>query len=223
MSTTSRNSILARLRAQSGPERAQLEERASTNEAPQSCGAMPMQIKEALSANRAEVIITSKSELANTLKELCERERWQHVMSTANAFWNTPLKNALKDANLCVHEYDQPFEALKPALFEQMDAGITTVNGVILETGTLVLIPDQDTPRTLSLVPPVHIAIVDENCPAYQSLAQCMTHASWQSDAMPSNIVFVSGPSKTADIQQTLAYGAHGPKRLIAIVLQESP
>jgi L-lactate dehydrogenase complex protein LldG len=38
---------------------------------------------------------------------------------------------------------------------------------------------------------------------------------------MPSNLIFVSGPSKTADIQQTLAYGAHGPKRLIVVLVEK--
>ena len=37
----------------------------------------------------------------------------------------------------------------------------------------------------------------------------------------PSNLIFVSGPSKTADIQQTLAYGAHGPKRLIVVLVDK--
>nr|WP_289509270.1 LUD domain-containing protein [Pseudoalteromonas ruthenica] len=36
---------------------------------------------------------------------------------------------------------------------------------------------------------------------------------------MPTNVVFISGPSKTADIQQTLAYGAHGPKELIVLII----
>ncbi len=36
---------------------------------------------------------------------------------------------------------------------------------------------------------------------------------------MPTNIILASGPSKTADIQQTLAYGAHGPKELIVLLV----
>ena len=37
---------------------------------------------------------------------------------------------------------------------------------------------------------------------------------------MPTNALLISGPSKTADIQQTLAYGAHGPKELVLLLLQ---
>ncbi len=40
-------------------------------------------------------------------------------------------------------------------------------------------------------------------------------------DDMPSNLLLVSGPSKTADIQQTLAYGAHGPKELVIVLVDD--
>jgi len=44
-------------------------------------------------------------------------------------------------------------------------------------------------------------------------------HAQRWSDGMPTNALLVSGPSKTADIQVTLAYGAHGPKELVVLLL----
>jgi L-lactate dehydrogenase complex protein LldG len=40
---------------------------------------------------------------------------------------------------------------------------------------------------------------------------------------MPTNLLLVSGPSKTADIQQTLAYGAHGPKELVVVLVDDLP
>ena len=46
-----------------------------------------------------------------------------------------------------------------------------------------------------------------------------MTEARWAA-GLPTNALLVSGPSKTADIQQTLAYGAHGPKELIVLMVQ---
>jgi L-lactate dehydrogenase complex protein LldG len=44
----------------------------------------------------------------------------------------------------------------------------------------------------------------------------------WQ-QGLPTNALLVSGPSKTADIQQTLAYGAHGPKELVVLLIEENP
>jgi L-lactate dehydrogenase complex protein LldG len=48
-----------------------------------------------------------------------------------------------------------------------------------------------------------------------------MTSERW-AEAMPTNALVISGPSKTADIQQTLAYGAHGPRELIVLLCRRS-
>lgn len=78
--------------------------------------------------------------------------------------------------------------------------------------------PAVDEPRSLSLVPPCHIVLVHENT-LYNDLASIMAEQGWQ-NTMPTNLVLVSGPSKTADIQQTLAYGAHGPRQLFVILIR---
>ena len=72
----------------------------------------------------------------------------------------------------------------------------------------------------MSLVPPVHIVIVDGE-KMYPDLSSLIKAEKWQ-DKLPTNVLLISGPSKTADIQQTLAYGAHGPKELIVLLLTDS-
>src|SRR5699024_2738270 len=104
-------------------------------------------------------------------------------------------------------------EDWKEFLFNEVDVGITSSYSAIATTGTIVLYPGSDEPRSLSLVPPCHIVIVREET-LYNDFTEAMNAQDWQSD-MPTNMVLVSGPSKTADIQQTLAYGAHGPRDLI--------
>ncbi|WPC72130.1 LUD domain-containing protein [Aeromonas hydrophila] len=52
------------------------------------------------------------------------------------------------------------------------------------------------------------------------NLAGLVAAGRWQ-QAMPTNLLLVSGPSKTADIQQTLAYGAHGPSRLLVVLVED--
>ncbi|HYF88199.1 lactate utilization protein [Azospirillum sp.] len=113
--------------------------------------------------------------------------------------------------------YDRPVEDLKPQLFESIDAGLTTTRGAIAETGSLILWPTADEPRTLSLVPHIHVAILRTDA-LYDTFLQAMREQGW-AQAMPTNALLVSGPSKTADIEQTLAYGVHGPKRLIVLVV----
>ncbi|MGD9250586.1 MAG: lactate utilization protein, partial [Desulfobacterales bacterium] len=106
---------------------------------------------------------------------------------------------------------------LKEALFE-VDVGITTTTGAIAETGAIVLWPDAREPRTLSLVPPVHIAVLEAD-KIYNSFCEIIQDQNWTA-GMPTNALLISGPSKTADIEMTLAFGVHGPKELIVIVLQ---
>ncbi|MBX9635762.1 MAG: lactate utilization protein [Magnetospirillum sp.] len=114
--------------------------------------------------------------------------------------------------------YDRPVEELKDVLVSGVDAAVTTTLGGIAETGTLVLWPTPDEPRLMSLLPPIHIALVDAHT-IVDNLAGLIAQAGW-AQAMPTNAVLISGPSKTADIEQTLAYGVHGPKELIVLVIK---
>ncbi|ELX13378.1 lactate utilization protein C [Janthinobacterium sp. HH01] len=115
--------------------------------------------------------------------------------------------------------FDRPLEAWKDQLFAGVDAGFTVARSGIADTGTLVLAPDAGTPRTVSLVPPLHVALV------YASTLHADLHAAMHAEAwsagMPTNLVLVSGPSKTSDIQQTLAYGAHGPRALWVLIVDD--
>jgi L-lactate dehydrogenase complex protein LldG len=113
--------------------------------------------------------------------------------------------------------YDRPIEDWKPEMFDGIDAAITGTRGAIAETGTMILWPDADEPRLMSLVPPIHIALVDADA-IVPTLYDAITQQKW-SAGLPTNALLVTGPSKTADIQQTLAYGAHGPKELIVLLL----
>ena len=106
------------------------------------------------------------------------------------------------------------------ALFNEVAAGVTLSRAAIAETGTVVLWSGPQSPRLLSLVPPVHIVIVDAHT-VYDTLSEVM-HAERWSDGLPTNVILVSSPSKTADIQQTLAYGAHGPKQLIVLLVEDA-
>lgn len=113
--------------------------------------------------------------------------------------------------------YDQPVETFKDALFETMDAGLTGTRGAIADTGSLILWPDAEEPRLLSLVPHIHIALLSVS-KIHDTLWQVIREQNW-AQGMPTNALLISGPSKTADIEQTLAYGVHGPKRLLVILV----
>lgn len=113
--------------------------------------------------------------------------------------------------------YTEPVESFKSVLVQQADAGVTGTVAGIAETGTLVLWPSADEPRLMSLLPPVHVAVVAASS-VRDSMADVVAEQGWK-DRMPTNVVLVSGPSKTADIEQTLAFGVHGPKELVVLVV----
>jgi L-lactate dehydrogenase complex protein LldG len=115
-----------------------------------------------------------------------------------------------------LRHFDRPLEDWKAELFNGVDAAFTGTRAGIAETGTLIVWPDGREPRTMSLVPPVHYALLDGN-KLYQNLYQAMQEEGWHT-GLPTNSLLISGPSKTSDIQQTTAYGAHGPHTLIVLV-----
>ena len=101
------------------------------------------------------------------------------------------------------------------------DVGITTTQAAIAETGTLVLDSSRERNRLVSLVPPVHIAIVDASS-IFQTLGEALAFI--HQDGTPSPAVtFITGPSRTADIELTLTIGVHGPQELYVIVNEGPP
>jgi L-lactate dehydrogenase complex protein LldG len=75
--------------------------------------------------------------------------------------------------------------------------------------------PDKQEPRLMSLIQPVHIAVL-KSAKIHDTLAAAMKKEGW-GEKMPTNLLLISGPSKTADIELTLAFGLHGPKDLIVL------
>lgn len=115
--------------------------------------------------------------------------------------------------------YDRPVEEWKAELFNDTPASLTTTLGAIAATGSLILWPTREEPRLMSLVPPVHFALLKAS-EIRDNFYQVQQEFEW-AQGMPTNALLVSGPSKTADIEQVLAYGAHGPKDLVVLILED--
>ncbi|UTA48366.1 LUD domain-containing protein [Simiduia sp. 21SJ11W-1] len=105
-------------------------------------------------------------------------------------------------------------------LFDEVPAALTGSFGGICETGSIVLWPTAEEPRTVSLVPPVHFVVVYKSR-LVKNFTALLAKDEF-SKGLPTNLVLVSGPSKTADIQQTLAYGAHGPHSLEVFLVDDT-
>jgi L-lactate dehydrogenase complex protein LldG len=94
------------------------------------------------------------------------------------------------------------------------DAGLSSADAALAETGTIVLTSGPGKSRLATLLPPVHIALV----PTAVLTSDLFTWTQSHNRQLPANLNFVSGPSKTADIEQTMAVGVHGPKRFVVIL-----
>jgi L-lactate dehydrogenase complex protein LldG len=96
------------------------------------------------------------------------------------------------------------------------EVGITNAQAGIAETGTLVLDSSCERNRLVSVVPPVHIAILRASR-IYATLADVLAMLQSGKELSPA-ITFITGPSRTADIELTLTIGVHGPQELYVII-----
>lgn len=212
-----RDRILARLHAAPGqhidmPDTASFYAQFPGNDAPTRVERLVLNLKNAM----AEVHRTSSASLANNLAQLIQSRALGRVAVGTDVLAQSALKDAL--ASVCTLHPVQSVHGEQNALFDQVDAGLTLSHASIAETGTIVLWSSPQSPRLLSLVPPVHIVIVDAT-KVHDTFFDLLQHEQW-AQGLPTNVIMVSSPSKTADIQQTLAYGAHGPKQLIVILVE---
>jgi L-lactate dehydrogenase complex protein LldG len=112
-----------------------------------------------------------------------------------------------------------PDEQLKIAL--AADIGITSATFAVAETGSLAMASGPGAERGASLLPPVHVAIV-ERSQIVPDLFDLFAHyGATGADTMPSNLVLITGPSKTGDIELQLTTGVHGPGEWHVIVVSE--
>jgi len=100
--------------------------------------------------------------------------------------------------------------------------GITGCFCAVAETGTLVLCSAPATPAATSLLPETHIAIVSASriLPGMEEAWQLIRRERAAAHGLPRAINFISGPSRTGDIEQTIVLGAHGPYRVHIVIVR---
>jgi L-lactate dehydrogenase complex protein LldG len=129
------------------------------------------------------------------------------------------LRQRLAEPGVTVHDLGS-LAALSPderrRVLLACDVGITSCDRAIAETGTLMVLSRPGQERVASLLPPMHIAIVER-----QQIVPDLIDAFdfLGSAALPSNVTFITGPSKTGDIELQLTTGVHGPGKWRVIVM----
>lgn len=217
MSTAARETILNKLRSANvdplpAPEPARFYANRPHEDLPTRVERLALNLKNAM----AEVHRTTATDLTHVLEGLISENRIR-CLAVGNEVLSDQSMSAQLEKACTLFPVTGPDWQLE-VLFDSVDAGLTYSVAAIAETGTIVLQSSSASPRQLSLVPPVHIVIVDAGR-VVNRLFDLTQQTSW-ANGLPTNVILVSSPSKTADIQQTLAYGAHGPKRLIVILVE---
>ena len=122
--------------------------------------------------------------------------------------------------------HERPLLQIRRDRAEAGDAvGLTPCFAAIAETGTLMLISGRDTPTTLNFLPDTHIVVVraGQVVAGYEDgWDRLRARAGDGPAAMPRTVNFITGPSRTGDIEQRIQLGAHGPRRL-HIILIDAP
>ena len=155
-----------------------------------------------------------------------EQEAGLVVRSAHEVFHRLPIDDALirHGARLAVATARD--DSLRKRMRNDMaraDMGITGVDYAIAETGTCALVPRQGVSRLVSVLPPVHVAVVEAH-QVYETLDDLfalrrLAFLEGQGD-MGSYLSLITGPSRTADIEQTLVTGVHGPMVVHMVILE---
>ena len=179
-------------------------------------------LRTAMEAVKTEVHDTTDGDWADLLIQLAVTKGVRKLLIGADTLHGAELearhsrRQASSAEQLELHRYIQSISAWRQELFDTMNASFTLARSAIAETGSLILWPDASEPRLMSLVPPIHFVLLDA-ATIHADMHSAFTTEGW-SNGMPTNALLISGPSKTADIQQTLAYGAHGPRELVVLL-----
>ena len=148
------------------------------------------------------------------------------VRSGQPVFDDVPVDTALEwrgiEVTPIVRGEYAPRERLREAM-RHADVGLTGTDYALAETGSLVILPRRGLSRLVSLVPPVHIALVrpEEVLESLHDLF-LLRRLEYKRNGgeMGSYLNFITGPSRTADIEMTIVQGVHGPRAVHLILIE---
>ena len=165
-------------------------------------------------AHHAQAVVERIAEIAGS------------VRATTAVGWQSPLLEKLgvaaRLAELGIEFITDATRADKAAFIREAaeaSIGITAVDYALADSGTLCLLAGKHQPRTASLLPPVHVAVLrpEQILRGLDDLFALLTAG----DDLSSAVTLITGPSRTADIELTLVVGVHGPQQLHVILAND--
>lgn len=201
-----RKELLAKLREVAGPLYVDLHEQTSLQE----------------TAAAIATLINEKQPEWGTEKQVC---RWDHPLINA-----LDLESLSELQDVAIHtapsgDSEGASDAQKKTFRSQVEQsfiGITSADYCVAATGTLALRSRVGHGRSVSLVPSIHVAVIEES-KLLATLEELYTLLKWdpaeRKEGLTSNLSLISGPSKTGDIELIMVHGAHGPRELHLFVV----
>ncbi|MDB6068179.1 MAG: hypothetical protein JWR26_4387 [Pedosphaera sp.] len=152
-------------------------------------------------------LLNSREELKSKLRELSTTERWTKIATHTGDLTDLARETLKLPALSTDKAYD--VNAL-----EACDAGITGCDALIAQTGSVLVTSRSAGGRALSVLPPHHVVLARREQLLPDMTAAFALLKKKYSTGFPSFISFITGPSRTGDIERILVLGAHGPKKL---------
>jgi L-lactate dehydrogenase complex protein LldG len=157
-------------------------------------------------------LVKDEAELAAELKALSAAEKWQRAATHTGSLAVAQTKALGLPTIVTDDSYDK-YE------LEKCDVGISECDALIAQTGTVLVTSRSAGGRALSCLPPHHVVIarrdqIVADLPAAMALVKQKYGGNF-----PSMISFITGPSRTGDIERILVLGAHGPKKMTIFCL----
>jgi L-lactate dehydrogenase complex protein LldG len=157
-------------------------------------------------------VVSQRSDLDALLLKLRDTQGWKKIASHSGDLTN----HAARILGLPLCQTDQPYDVSE---LESCDAGITECDALVAQTGSVLVTSRSAGGRALSVLPPHHVVLarrdqlIRDLPAAFQLLKQKY------GSNYPSMMSFITGPSRTGDIERILVLGAHGPKQLTIVML----
>jgi len=157
-------------------------------------------------------IVADEAEAASSLNQVIAQNKLQRI-----AVSDSPIVGRLMQQ---VEGSAEVLSNAEPEALFNCDGGITSAQWAIAETGTLLLETKSERHRLVSLVAAMHIAILAAGR-ILGTMSEALEAVSTTGE-LSRTVTFITGPSRTSDIELTLAIGVHGPARLHVIVIEDS-
>ena len=161
------------------------------------------------SVNGKFIFCENQADFIQNLASLIAENKWESIFCFENTIQDFLTKAQIRFSN-------------DPASIKSVDIGITLCEALIARTGSVLITSKQASGRRLPLYANIHIVVAYTSQLVYNIKEGLKMISTKYADQIPSMIANITGPSRTADIEKTLVQGAHGPKEIFVMLIDDS-